>query len=98
MANTYLSLPTYEDLRRHVLEMLCKHDQLDPDVTPFFQGLVTRADRPCGLFFLVEGPRQVRSYAVWAGDENRILFYDSAGQRFAEAKLSDAPDPLLAAA
>jgi hypothetical protein len=29
---------------------------------------------------------------------NRILFYDGTGQRFAETKLSDAPDPLKVAA
>jgi hypothetical protein len=98
MANTFLSLPTFEALRQHVLETLCKHDQLDPDTTPFFQGLITRAGRPCGLFFQVQGPRQVRNYALWAGDENRILFYDGTGQRFAQTRLSEAPDPLQAAA
>ena len=97
-ATVFLSLPTFEALRQHVLETLCKHDQLEPEMTPFFQGLITRAGRPCGLFFQVQGPRQVRNYALWAGEENRILFYDGTGQRFAEAKLSDAPDPLRAAA
>jgi hypothetical protein len=98
MITTYLSLPTFEELAQHVLETLCKHDQLDPEVTPFFRGLVTRAGRPCGLFFQVQGPRQVRNYALWAGEENRILFYNGIGQRFAERKLSEAPDPLRAAA
>jgi hypothetical protein len=41
----------------------------------------------------VQGPRQVRSYAVWAGQENRVLFSDNAGRRFAETRLGDAPDP-----
>jgi hypothetical protein len=88
-----MALPTLEELRRHVLEQLCARDRLDPQQTPFFQGLLTRRGRPCGLFFQVQGPRQVRSYAVWAGEENRVLFYDNAGQRFAETRLSDAPDP-----
>jgi hypothetical protein len=48
--------------------------------------------------FQVQGPRQVRNYALWAGEENRILFYNGIGQRFAETKLSEAPDPLRAAA
>jgi hypothetical protein len=30
--------------------------------------------------------------AVWAADEDRVLFYDSAGQRFAETRLSEGPD------
>jgi len=33
-----------------------------------------------------------------AGDEDRILFYDSTGSRFAQARLSDGPDPLKLAA
>ena len=98
MATAVIALPTLEDLRKHVLETLCRHDQLDPESTPFFQGMVTRANPPCGLFFQVQGPRQVRNYALWAGEENRILFYDGTGQRFAETRLSDAPDPLKVAA
>jgi hypothetical protein len=94
MATATKSLPSLADLRQHVLETLCDHDKLDPEQTPFFQGLITRFGKPCGLFFQVQGPRQVRTYALWASDENRILFYDGVGQRFAETRLSDAPDPL----
>jgi hypothetical protein len=36
-----MALPTFEELRRHVLEQLCARDQLDPQQTPFFQGLLT---------------------------------------------------------
>jgi hypothetical protein len=54
--------------------------------------LVTRSGRSCGLFFQVNGPRSVKVFAVWAGEENRILFYDSIGLRFAETRLSEAPD------
>jgi hypothetical protein len=85
--------PTLEALRRHVLHTLCAHDQLDPQQTPLHQAVITRAGRPCGLFFQVQGPRRVKTYAVWAGEEDRILFYDSTGGRFAQARLSEAPDP-----
>jgi hypothetical protein len=40
----------------------------------------------------------VKTYAVWAGEEDRILFYDSNGQRFGEVRLSEAPDPRKLAA
>jgi hypothetical protein len=93
-----VALPNLDDLRQHVLETLCAHDQLDPTQAPFFQALIKRAGRPCGLFFQVQGPRQVRTYALWAGEEDRILFYDGSGQRFAETRLSDAPDPQRLAA
>lgn len=93
-----ISLTTLEELRRYVLQILCAHDQLDPQQTPLFQGIVTRAGRPCGLFFQAQGPRLLKTYAIWTGEEGRILFYDSTGARFAQARLSDGPDPLQLAA
>jgi hypothetical protein len=85
-------LPTYETLRGHVLQILCGHDQLDPQQTPLHQAVITRRGRPCGLFFQIQGPRRVKTYAVWAAEENRVLFYDSQGVRFAQTRLSEAPD------
>jgi hypothetical protein len=86
-------LPTLDMLRDYVRRTLCAHDQLDPDQVPFHQALITRKGRPCGLFFQVRGPRRVAAYAVWAGDEDRILYYNSTGQRFAQTQLSEGPDP-----
>ncbi len=87
-------LPTFDSLRSHVHQVLCQHDQLEPSQTPIYQAIITRSGRPCGLFFQVQGPRLVKTYAIWAGEENRILFYDSMGGRFAETRLTEAPDPL----
>ena len=92
--NTAVCLPTLDALRLYIRNTLCAHDQLDPAQTPIHQAVIKRSSRPCGLFFQVQGPRRVRAYAVWAGEEGRVLFYDSAGQRFAVTRLSDAPDPL----
>lgn len=91
-------LPTLEELRRHIHQMLCGHDNLDPTQTPLFEGVITRKGRPCGLFFQIQGPRLLKTYALWAGEEGRILFYDSGGVRFAEIRLSEAPDPMQLAA
>ncbi|HTU19003.1 MAG TPA: hypothetical protein VMG10_13160 [Gemmataceae bacterium] len=96
--NTIVCLPTLDALREHVRNILCAHDQLDPAQTPMHQAVITRSGRPCGLFFQVQGPRLVKTYAVWAGEEDRILFYDSNGQRFGEVRLSEAPDPQKLAA
>ena len=90
--HTVASLPTLDDLRRHVLTVLCSRDQLDPGQTPLHEARITRRGKMCGLFFQVQGPRLLRNYALWAGEEDRILFYDSTGTRFAETRLSDAPD------
>jgi hypothetical protein len=92
------SLPTLEELRDHVLKTLCTHDRLDPSQTPLHQALITRQGKPCGLFFQAQGPRLLKTYAVWAGDENRILYYDCNGVRFAQTRLSEAPDPRKLAA
>jgi hypothetical protein len=91
-------LPTLEDLNRHVLHRLCEPDHLDPTQTPLLQSMITRRGKPCGLFFQAQGPRLLKSYAVWAGDENRVLFYGSSGERFAETRLSEASKPRYIAA
>jgi hypothetical protein len=91
-------LPSFEAVRDHVLNTLCAHDQLDPNQTPLRQSVIMRSGRPCGLFFSSQGPRMVKSYAVWAGEEDRILFYDSNGTRFAVTRLIDGPDPRKLAA
>ena len=36
----------------------------------------------------------MRCSALWIGEENRIIFYDSGGVRFHETQMSEAPDPL----
>jgi hypothetical protein len=98
MEVTVASLPTLDAIRQHVLRTLCAHDRLDPEQTPLYQGLITRSGRPCGLFFQVQGPRMLRTYALWASEEDRILFYDSTGLRFGETRLSEAPESLSRAA
>ena len=55
--------------------------------------LIVRQGKPCGMFFQIQGPRLLKTYAVWAGEEKRILFYDCTGVRFAQTRLSAAPDP-----
>ena len=92
--DAFASLPTVGELTEYVRQALCGHDQLDPAQTPLHQAVIKRSGRPCGLWFQVQGPRMLRNYAVWAGEEDRILFYDSHGLRFGETRLSDAPDPL----
>ena len=67
-----------------------------PSVPGAKETVSLRIDRDVLDFFQAEGPRLLKSYAVWAGEEDRILFYDCTGQRFSELRLSDAPDPRVA--
>jgi len=92
------SLPTFEELCQHVHKNLCSRDHLDPSDTPLRQSIIHRSGKPCGLFFQIHGPRLLQTYAIWAGEENRILFYDSTGLRIGEIRLSAGPDPLKLAA
>jgi hypothetical protein len=92
--NAVVSLPTLEELKAHVHAVLCRRNALDCGQTPLHLFVMKRGGRPCGLFFEIAGPRLMRTYAVWAGEENRILFYENSGERYAELRLSDAPDPL----
>ena len=92
MDQSVVALPKLESLTRFVREMLCSHDRLDPVQTPMYQAMLRRHGRPCGLLFHVEGPRLLKTSAIWAGEEHRILFYDSTGVRFGEVKLSEGPD------
>src|SRR5262245_13307963 len=91
--DSVVSLPNRSDLRRFVQQVLSDHDRLDASQYPFFESPVTRTGRVCGLLFELQGPRLMRSRAIWAGDEHRILFYDTTGARFAEIHLSEEPDP-----
>jgi hypothetical protein len=87
-----LSLATLDALREHVLQVLCAHHHLEPAQTPLLQSLIQRRGKPCGLFFQAQGPRLLRTYAVWAAEERRVLFYDNHGERFAETRLEEGPD------
>jgi hypothetical protein len=88
-----VSLPNLDQLRNHVKRMLCEQDRLDVDQTPMLEQIITRSGRPCGVFFRARGPRLLQTHAIWAADEDRVLFYNSTGARFAEVRLADAPEP-----
>lgn len=90
---TVVALPKRTDVRTFVRQVLGNHDRLEASEFPFFEGPITQNGRTCGLIFELHGPRLMRSRAIWAADEHRILFYDSMGLRFSEVRLSEAPDP-----
>ena len=87
-----VALPTLEDLASYVHRELCKLDALDPAHTPLHRGNVKRAGKPAAVLFHIEGPRLLRTSAVWSIDENRILFYNSTGARARAVRLSESPD------
>ncbi|MBN9519929.1 hypothetical protein J0H58_15615 [bacterium] len=92
MAGTVLAFRVVEELAAYVHQALCEQDALDPTQTPLFRTPLKRGGRVCGVIFHVEGPRLLRTSAVWSADDDRILFYDSTGTRAREVRLSEAPE------
>jgi hypothetical protein len=92
MSVQVIPLPTIADLHNFVRQTLCERDRLDAGATPFFAAPIQRAGRTCGYLFHIEGPRLMKNSALWTEDDHRIIFYDSAGTRFHEIRLSDAPE------
>jgi hypothetical protein len=103
MGSAVVAFATVEELAGFVHAALCERDALDPAQAPLFRTPLKKAGRACGLVFHVEGPRLLRTSAVWSADDDRVIFYDSTGVRFREVRLSESPTlatehPLRAAA
>jgi hypothetical protein len=81
MAASMVHVPTFDDLRDFVLRVLCSHADLDFD-TPLMESTLYRRGLPCGIEYLLLGPRTVRLSAIWEGFSQRILFYDQDLERF----------------
>ena len=92
MSELVVSLAKWDDLSVYVHRALCAQDSLEITQTPLVKTILTKGGKPCGVLFHVEGPRVLRTSAIWASDENRILFYDSSGQRSRMIRLSEAPE------
>ncbi|MCE9551966.1 MAG: hypothetical protein K8T91_01125 [Planctomycetes bacterium] len=91
MLTSCQEIQTLEDLRVYVNETICNHEQFEIGAFEMSERILTRSGRPCGIYFCVHGPRQVKLSAIWETDRNTILFYGSDGERFQKTQLHDAP-------
>jgi len=91
MSQTVVACAAVEELAAFVHQVLCTKDALDPNQTPLFRTPLQKGERVCGLIFHVEGPRLLRTSAVWSAEDDRVIFYDSTGFRFHEVRLSESP-------
>jgi hypothetical protein len=80
----------FDGIRQQIHRVLCAHDNLEPSQTPLFHTVIMRHGKACGSFFHIQGPRLLKTYALWVRDEKRILFYDCKGERFQETRLREA--------
>jgi hypothetical protein len=91
-------IQTLDQLRDYVNETLCQHNQLEIGAFRLTERILIRADRPCGLYFCLHGPRAVKFSAIWETERNTVLFYGSTGERFHKIQLIEAPRLEMAAA
>lgn len=86
------------ELEHFMIDGLCDHEKLDRLQVRIQRSVIRRGATIVGLVIRIEGPRLMRLQALWVEPENRVLFYNSAGQRFATVKLAEAPEMGLLAA
>ena len=91
-------IQTLDELRNYVNTILCQHNQLEIGAFPLTERILIRADRPCGIYFCLHGPRAVKFSAIWETQHNTVLFYGSTGERFHKIQLVEAPRLEMAAA
>jgi hypothetical protein len=81
----------FEDLnqlRSYVEEMICAQNELQVGAFPITQRVLVRGGSPCGMYFCLHGPREVRLTAIWETVRNTVLFYGSAGDRLATVQVA----------
>jgi hypothetical protein len=91
-------IQTLDQLRNYVNEVLCQHNELEAGMFQLTERILVRADRPCGIYFCLHGPRAVKFSAIWETQNNTVLFYGSTGERFHKTHLVEAPRLEVAAA
>ena len=84
-------IDSFEDIRTYITHTLSEIELLSPDSYHVSERLLKRGSRPCGVYFCLYGPRDVRLTAIWETDQNTILFYSSGGQRVKRTRLLEAP-------
>jgi len=82
-------LQDLDQLRSFVNGTLCQNGQLEVGEFAMTERLLMRSNDPCGMYFCVHGPRSVQLTAIWETDNNRVLFYDCAGERFLESPVGN---------
>jgi hypothetical protein len=97
MTETCESIDSVAGLRSFIHATLCARENLVADQFAMRETPLVVCGAPCGLQFMIRGPRSVRLSAVWASDANTIYFYDARGERFLKVRLSGSIDVSAAA-
>jgi hypothetical protein len=98
MESQALELKGLADLRQYVYATLCHHHDLVVGAFPMSERILVRGGHPCGVYFCLHGPRNVRLTAIWETDRNSILFYGPSGEKLSTTQLTAAAALLPVAA
>ena len=86
-----LQIDNLDDLRTYVHSTICQQNELQVGAFDITERILFRGERPCGIFFCLNGPRSVKLTAIWETDRNTVLFYSSSGERVCKTQLVQAP-------
>ena len=81
------SIRSLDELREFIHRRLCEKENLLPDQFRMSEMQLVKRGRPCGLQYLLQGPRSVRLGAIWAADHNEIYLYDTQGVRYQKVRI-----------
>jgi len=89
MPCTAQRIHTLDDLRGYISQTICAREQLEVDAYVMTEVVLTRSGAPCGRYYCIHGPRATKYSAIWVSDRNRVLFYDSTGERYLTAEIEE---------
>ena len=87
-ANDQSKVHSLRDLREFVQRTICDRYQLLLGAFQFYEKVLIRHGKPCGLHFTLHGPRAVQYSAIWDVARQTVLFYDSDGNRNHRSELT----------
>ncbi|MGV3483808.1 MAG: hypothetical protein ACO1RT_05275 [Planctomycetaceae bacterium] len=76
-----------QTLRKLVQKKLCEIGMLEQDQFPLTERSVMKADRVCGVYYCLHGPRSVKLTAIADFEQLNLICYGSDGTRTVEEKL-----------
>ena len=78
---TTIEASAHSAIRAFVEHHICELNGLLPGAFQLSETELVRSGKPCGMYFCLNGPRQVRFVAIWERNTGSVIFYDSSGQR-----------------
>lgn len=71
-----------ERVRAMALKTLTARGSLRLDAARLIESPLLKEGRPCGVHFMLVGPRRLLLTAIWDTDRHELWCYDSRGTRF----------------